>query len=202
LAARQPTPLPRQVTDGLARIDSTVLRMTRMIDDLLDVTQLELGRPLDLDRQRVDLVDLSRRIVAEHQHRTDKHLIRVAGEPELVGDWDRPRLERVLDNLLSNAVKYSPDGGVITVVVAHEEDETGSWAILSVRDQGVGIPAADLPRIFERYHRAQNVGRTGGRGIGLAVIREIVERHAGSISVESYEGQGSTFTIRLPLCTP
>jgi signal transduction histidine kinase len=104
----------------------------------------------------------------------------------------------MLDNLLGNAIKYTPDGGVITVIVVRDDDEAGTWAVVSVRDPGVGIPAQDLPRIFDRFQRARNVGRIGGSGIGLAVAHQIVEQHAGSISVESVEGEGSTFTVRLP----
>jgi signal transduction histidine kinase len=104
----------------------------------------------------------------------------------------------VLDNLLGNAIKYTPDGGVITVIVVRDDDETGHWAVLSVRDPGVGIPAEDVERIFERCQRAGNVGLIRGSGVGLATARQIVAQHGGSISVESVEGGGSTFTIRLP----
>ena len=104
----------------------------------------------------------------------------------------------MLDNLLGNAIKYTPDGGVITVIVVRDDDEPGAWAVVSVRDPGVGIPPADLPRIFDRFQRAGNVGRIAGTGIGLAVARHIVEQHGGNISVETVERKGSTFTIRLP----
>ncbi|HEV2125337.1 MAG TPA: HAMP domain-containing sensor histidine kinase, partial [Chloroflexota bacterium] len=118
--------------------------------------------------------------------------------PSIIGNWDAPRIERVVDNLLSNALKYSPDGGEILVRVTREE----GCAILSVRDQGVGIPAPDLPRIFDRFTRARNViGRFGGSGIGLAASHQVVTQHGGQILVESEEGNGSIFTIRLPLGT-
>jgi signal transduction histidine kinase len=199
-AAGQEEELPSdRVSKGATRIEATVERMTRMIDELLDVARLELGSPLQLQPQSMDLVEVVRRIVAEHQQRTDYHLIRLAAEPVLFGEWDLARLERVLDNLLGNAVKYSPDGGVITVVVVREEEDTGAWAILSVRDQGVGIPVEDLGHIFERFHRARNVGRISGTGIGLAAIRGIVEQHGGTITVDSREGAGSTFSVRLPV---
>jgi signal transduction histidine kinase len=120
-----------------------------------------------------------------------------AAEPGLVGSWDVRRLERVLANLLENAVKYSPDGGEIVVRVAR--DDADSTAVLQVADTGVGIPAADLPHVFERFYRAGNVGEIQGTGIGLAGVRQIVEQHAGSIAVESCPGIGSTFTVRLPL---
>jgi signal transduction histidine kinase len=118
----------------------------------------------------------------------------------VVGEWDRMRLERVLDNLLSNAVKYSPQGGPIAIRVGREDDAGGAWAVVSVRDDGIGVPAEDLPWIFERYRRAGNVaGRVAGTGIGLAGARQIVEQHGGTIGVESDEGQGTTVTVRLPL---
>jgi len=106
-------------------------------------------------------------------------------------------VERVLGNLVSNALAYSPRGGAVTVTVDRERDE---WAILQVSDHGLGIPATDLPHIFERFHRGGNVaGRIAGSGIGLAAVRQIVEQHGGTITVESREGKGSTFTVRLPL---
>jgi signal transduction histidine kinase len=99
-------------------------------------------------------------------------------------------------NLVSNAIKYSPNGGEVRVRLGCED----RCAVLSVQDQGVGIPAADLPRVFEQFHRAANVaGRFKGTGLGLAGARHIVEQHGGSISLESREGVGTTVTVRLPL---
>jgi signal transduction histidine kinase len=199
LAAGDSAPLAARVDDGMRRLLATADRMGRILDGLLDVTSLELGRRLDLDRQRMDLVDVARRIVAEHQERAPRHFIQLAGEPELVGEWDVARLERVLDNLVGNAVKYSPEGSVVTVVCVREDDADGACAIVSVRDRGMGIPLADQGRIFERFQRAGNVGGIAGAGIGLATVRDIVEQHGGTIGVESREGEGSTFTVRLPL---
>jgi signal transduction histidine kinase len=114
----------------------------------------------------------------------------------LIGFWDPVRLRRVVANLIGNAVKYSPDGGEITIRLRRE----GNAAVLSVRDAGMGIPRDDLPHIFSRFVRGTNALEiTAGTGIGLATARQIVERHGGSISVESVEGSGSVFTIRLPL---
>jgi len=183
---------------GIRRIESTVERMSRMIDGLLDVARLELGDRLELDLAPMDLFEIATRVAAEHQMLTTRHRIQVAGETVLMGKWDLARMERVLDNLVGNAVKYGPGGGVITVICVREVDEAGEWAILSVRDHGVGIPPADLGRVFERFHRAGNVGAISGTGIGLAMIRDVVSLHGGTITVESSEGQGSTFTIRVP----
>jgi signal transduction histidine kinase len=180
---------------GFLRIEAAVERMSRMIDGLLDVTQLELGGHIQLTRTWMDLVPVANQVVAEHQERSPRHRFQIAGEPSLVGHWDLARMERVLDNLISNAVKYSPNGGVVTVICVKESGD----ALLSVRDQGVGIPADDVGRIFERFHRAGNVGSISGTGIGLATIRDIVEQHGGTITVDSCQGSGSTFTIRLPM---
>jgi signal transduction histidine kinase len=112
-------------------------------------------------------------------------------------------LERVLDNLIANAIKFSPDGGPITVTLARERDGAGEWALLAVRDEGVGIPASDLPRLFERFHRASNVvDRIGGAGIGLATVRHLVEQHGGTVAVASEEGRGSAFSVRVPIHAP
>jgi signal transduction histidine kinase len=105
----------------------------------------------------------------------------------------------VLQNLLQNAIKYSPSGGTIEVSLTTQDGE----AVLHLKDQGMGIPAAEQAHIFDRFYRAGNAksGMSTGFGIGLYIVREIVTRHGGSISVQSAVGQGSTFTIRLPLTT-
>jgi signal transduction histidine kinase len=199
IAGRHGGPLAARVTDGLLRIDIMVARMSALLDELLDIARLEQGHHLELRRSSVDIAAMARRKVADYQHVANQHLLRVAGETELVGNWDAPRLERVLDNLIANAIKYSPDGGLITIVVVCDEDDEGGSAIVSVRDEGLGIPAGDLTRIFEGFQRAHNALRIDGTGLGLAVSRQIVEQHGGSIVVDSVEGHGSTFTVRLPL---
>ena len=106
----------------------------------------------------------------------------------------------MLYNLLSNAIKYSPAGGEVRVGIRRERTSESDWAVVAVQDEGLGIPAAEVPRIFEGFHRASNVtGRIGGTGIGLATARQVVEQHGGTIGVETEEGRGSTFTVRLPL---
>ena len=110
------------------------------------------------------------------------------------------RLGRVLDNLLGNAIKYSPRGGAIEIAVRLDGPEDAQEAVLSVSDRGEGIPMADLPLVFERFHRGRNVaGSIPGTGIGLAGVRSIVEQHGGTISATSQVGMGSIFTVRLPL---
>jgi PAS domain S-box-containing protein len=192
---------PEMLTGGLAGIDAASGTMDALIGELLDTVRLQAGQQLDLQPQPTDLVALAQRCVAEQQQNTDRHTIRVATRrATLVGEWDPVRLERVLTNLLTNAVKYSPAGGTITVTVGQCRQGRGKWAELVVCDAGLGIPATDLPHIFERFHRAANVaGHIMGSGIGLAGAKQIVEQHGGTLRVVSTEGGGSTFTVRLPL---
>jgi PAS domain S-box-containing protein len=190
--------------DRLARrataIEEASTRVVARLDELLDAVRLGQGQTLPLLRAPADLVELARRAVAAHQLTTEVHHLRLELRvATLVGEWDRARLERVLDNLLGNALKYSPDDGEIVVTVSREHDAAGQWAVFSVRDQGMGVPASDVPYIFERYRRASNIQGIPGSGIGLFAVRQIVEQHGGSVTVDSVEGEGSTFTVRLPL---
>lgn len=192
------------IIEGLERIDANTMRMGAQIDGLLDVAQLQMGHGVKLHRKPTDLVQIARDMVSEYQFRTARHRIRMEAEaPSIVGIWDRDRVERVVGNLLSNAVKYSPSGGEILVrVMEKEATESGSLgsAVLAVTDHGAGIPAADLPQLFTWFFRGENVAeKISGAGIGLAGSRQIVEQHGGSISVESQEHVGSTFTVELPL---
>jgi PAS domain S-box-containing protein len=199
--ARADLPNAERLLAGLGQIETSGTRMAALIDAVMDLAQLQMDRPLELRRRPTDLVALVRSAVAEQQQLADGHKIRLkATAPTLIGDWDPGRLERVVQNLLSNAVKYSPNGGEVLVTVSRETAVTGAWAVLAVRDRGLGIPPSDLPHLFERFHRGGNVvGRIAGTGIGLASSRQIVEQHGGSIAVRSRPGRGSIFTVRLPL---
>lgn len=192
---------PELISSGLAKIDATAGRMMVLIRELLDVAQLEMGRPLELDLGPADLVSIVRQLVAEHQAIATGHTLRIeTSEHNLAGHWDAARVERVVSNLIDNATKFSPDGGEVAVNLARESDSAGEWAVLEVRDQGVGIPAADLEGIFEPFRRGANVvGRIAGTGLGLSGARQIVEQHGGTLSVASAEGVGTTLTLRLPL---
>ncbi|MBA2449054.1 MAG: GAF domain-containing protein [Chloroflexi bacterium] len=201
-AAREGGLDPERAIAGLKSIDAATNQIAAQIDRMLDVSRASMGRALDLDRRPTDLVALVRRLVAAQQEATERHRLCVeTTETELIGQWDAPRLERALVNLLNNAVKYSPDGGEVRITLAAERDAEGvAWSVLTVRDEGVGIPATELPRIFERFHRSANVrDRIPGTGIGLADVRQTVEQHGGTVMVTSQEGVGSTFTVRLPL---
>lgn len=190
-------PTPDDLLEQLHRIERTTDEATALIDELLEISRLEAGQPIELNREPTDLVQLTRRVVAAYQPRIEQHRLTFSStEAELSGRWDARRLERVLGNLLDNALKFSDADGEVVVGLTREGDD----AVLQVRDYGIGIPAADLPRIFDRFYRGSNVtGRTHGTGIGLASARQIVEQHGGTLTAESKEGWGSTFVMRLPL---
>lgn len=190
-----------QALESLAAVERAAARMAALIEELLDLARLQSGRSLELRRGRVDLAALIRRIVAEVEPTAPRHAIQLAAPAAaLVGEWDRRRLERVVRNLLTNAVKYSPAGSPVHLQLTVEEAEGGAWAVLDVVDTGVGIPAADLPHVFERFYRGANARVVvAGTGIGLAAVRQIVAEHGGLVAVRSEEGAGTTFTVRLPL---
>jgi excisionase family DNA binding protein/PAS domain S-box-containing protein len=192
------------VAASLAKIDVAARRMVRLVEAMGDVTHVGLGGALDLDRQPTDLDALVHAAV-DGVRGLSPHEIRVEiaeAASALHGQVDAGRMERVVANLLDNAVKYAPDGGPITVRLTRGHGAAPE-AVIAVQDQGVGIPEADLPHVFERFRRGGNaVGHFGGTGIGLASVRGIVEQHGGTVAVESQEGVGSTLTVRLPLDPP
>jgi len=174
-------------------------RMSRLILELLDVSRIETGR-LEIRREPIDWSAFVHDVV-HHHHTTvsDRRLalnVPVNGK-RVIGDRDR--LEQVLGNLLENAVKYSPDGSEIIVSVEDRSEQL----VTSVRDRGIGIPADELGQVFERFHRGRQVSSTnyGGLGLGLYISKQIIERHGGSIWVESAEGVGTTFYFSLPVAS-
>ncbi len=168
-------------------------RLATLIDLLLDVSRLTAGR-LELERAPVSLGLLVQEVVARQSEvlACAPVELRLPAE-EVTGRWDASRLEQVVGNLLSNAIKY---GGGSPVCV--EVGERGGQAILRVGDRGYGIRAADRERVFERFERAHHDLQRPGMGLGLWIVREIVQAHGGQISLESAEGEGSTFTVTLP----
>jgi signal transduction histidine kinase len=183
-----------RVVQGLERIAQTASDMADQLDELVAASRAEMS--LVLDRSPTDLSALVHQAVSGVEQTTDRHVFRSElPESEVTGNWDAGRLRRVLNNLLSNAVKYSPTGGEIIIRVS----SAPGCSLVTVEDHGLGIPAADLPRVFEPFHRGRNAARSiSGAGIGLASVRQIVEAHGGSVEVDSQVGSGSTFTVRLP----
>lgn len=185
----------------LMEIDSAARRMVTVIDEMLDAAHLRAERALDLRIAETDLVKLVEAAVSDARRGTNRHRIHVETHHDsLVGIWDHVRLERVVGNLLGNAIKFSPTGGDVVVTIERETDADGvAHARLSVKDDGIGIPMADMPELFQRFRRGGNVTRIPGTGIGLAGARQIVEQHGGTLTVTSEEGRGSVFVVRLPL---
>jgi len=186
---------------SLDMVQLTSNRMARMLDEILDITRLQMGQPLHPELQAMDLVAIVRRMIREFTESAPRHrLTVVTSEPELTGMWDQPRIERILDNLLSNAIKYSPKGGEVTVRIRTDSGRGGTrWARVEVHDEGLGIPPDDLPQLFNRFFRAGNVQGTPGLGLGLAGARALAELHGGTLDGANRVEGGAVFTLSLPL---
>ncbi len=174
-------------------------RLLRLINQILDLTRLQAGS-VTVHRQPVELVGFVRSVTqafAPLAERSGIALVFRSGLPSLTLSADAEQIEKVLLNLLSNAVKFTGSGGIIDVSL----NQVAGAAQIVVRDSGVGIAAADLPHIFDRFYQADSTStrRYEGTGIGLALVKELVDLHGGEISLTSTPGQGTTFTVRLPL---
>lgn len=172
-------------------------RLAKLINDLLDIARIESGR-IDLDKRESDLIPLLQRAVQSVVMQADAKRIAIHTEfpvPELVGVFDPDRIAQVVINLLGNAVKFTDDGGEVTLSVFDSPDTIR----ISVRDNGLGIPEADIPHLFDKFFRVNRPGLDiRGTGLGLAIARQLVELHGGTASVKSEVGVGSTFTIEFP----
>ena len=200
--------VPARIVDLVEKIDVETGHLVQMAGELLDLARIEQGggQPLYLDDVDIEPIvtgTLDRlRLFAQRQG------VRLRAEiddglPPVLGDAER--LGQLLINLLHNAIKFSPAGGDVTVR-ARPDASTGrpGFVTLEVEDHGVGIPAEDLPRIFERFYKVDKarVRGAGGTGLGLAIVRHIAEDHGGRVSVDSSEGAGSTFRVAIPAAPP
>jgi two-component system sensor histidine kinase KdpD len=179
-------------------IDSEADRLRDLIENLLDLSRLEAG-VLRIDREPVRLAAAARDLCRKVELAAPNHEIQLDWPPDDPPvNADQKRIYQVMQNLLTNAIKYSPNGGCITLSARVDRREL----VVSVADQGLGMPAAELDKIFDRFHRVQSaVSRgIGGTGLGLAICKGLVEAHGGRIWAESEgEGKGSTFRFTLPL---
>jgi signal transduction histidine kinase len=188
----------RTLADGLAVIEEEADRLDRLITNLLEASRLQAGG-LKLKLSYLNLADMAKAVVEKLQATTQKHQILVEFPPDfppIQGDYERIR--EVLTNLIGNAIKYSPDGGQIKVGGSVTAQNT---IRLYVRDQGIGIPPADQEHIFDRFYRVDNrlARQAPGAGLGLFLVKAVVEAHGGQVWVESTPGRGSTFWIELPV---
>ncbi len=172
-------------------------RMRRSVEGLLDLTRLDAGQSA-LQRVPADLAavltSMAEKLSLRAAQKKIALRVKIDPLPSMVADADR--LAQVFANLLDNALKYTPNGGTITLTAKLD----AGWAMVTVTDTGSGIPAEDLPHIFERFYRVEKSKAAGrGYGLGLAITKEIVQAHGGAISVESVSGLGTKFTVRLPL---
>lgn len=178
-------------------------RMIRMVQDLLELSRMDAGRS-QLQLELIDLNELFNHVIDRFEMvlKTtedpvkDHTIVRDLTKQEIWVEIDADRIMQVLDNILNNALKYSPDGGVITCRLL----KTQSTVILSVSDQGLGIPKKDLTRVFDRFFRVDKARARsmGGTGLGLAISKEVIQHHGGKIWADSTEGKGTTFYISLP----
>jgi len=171
-----------------------------LINDLLDVSRIESGRGFKIKKAPTDVKDIILENVDLFKSQTDKHTFKVNLPSDLVKiELDKDKIDQVMENLLSNAIKFSPQGGKITVSIEQADEKVK----MSVTDTGIGIPKKDLPHIFEKFYRADNASSQaiGGTGLGLGIVKYIVESHGGEISAESKLGKGSTFSFTLPTRT-
>lgn len=193
---------PDEKTEVLTSIEGGVERMSRMLEKVLHISRAE-ARMLDFEPRRIDLMALCRTVVQEVRRQWPETACTVQTRfdfgPE-EGVFDEKLLRHVLENLLANAIKYSPAGGMVRLEAGREPGtpERPGAMVFSVSDQGIGIPPDELPHLFDPFHRASNVGDIPGTGLGLSIVKNSVERHGGSIAVESAPGQGTRFTVRLP----
>ncbi len=192
-------PVNEKQRNFIQRVQMSVRNITELINDLLDLGRIESGFdeskvPLSLNNVvQYSVESLKDRIIESNHELT----VEIPEDlPEIIGD--SVRLRQIVDNLLGNSLRYTPQGGKIGIVAREENEQI----IFQVFDNGVGIPAADRPHIFDKFYRASNVIENySGSGLGLAIVKSIVENHNGRIWVDSSEGEGSTFTIVLPIKT-
>lgn len=195
MLSRWDTLAPDQRGKVAEGIQASLRRVVRLSDDLLDAARIGAGR-FEIRKEPCDLVTLAREIV-EHKGPAapNHHLILEARVDRLDGLFDCDRVAQALGNLVDNAIKYSPEGGEVRVVA----ERVGDRARVSVSDQGMGIAPEDLPRLFQPYARLRRTPGIKGVGLGLYIVKGIVEAHGGAIAVESQLGEGSSFTLDLPL---
>ena len=184
----------RRAVDTIVR---NAQRQSKLIDDLLDVSRTTIGK-FEISLGDIDASEIVQQVIRSYEPRIDKAGIKLicSIEPNLPVLGDLARLEQVVSNLLSNALKYTPAGGHISISI----ERHASAARIVIADSGTGIESAHLERVFDCLWQGTRLGRPAGLGLGLAIVRQIVEAHGGHVRAESLGvGQGATFVVELPL---
>jgi len=200
---RSSPPDPEKIRPYLNQILESIDHMARLINDITEVVRLETGRvelslsPVELNEFVRNAADRYRQEASKYQHQLEISLS--PDNPVVMADFRR--LQQILDNLVDNAIRYTPAGGRIAISVRTEEEEGRLWGVIEVADNGIGIPEEELPHIFDRFFRGEKARseQIPGTGLGLAIVKELVELHNGQIKVRSKVGEGSVFTVMLPL---
>ncbi|MCC3586921.1 MAG: response regulator [Microcoleus sp. PH2017_29_MFU_D_A] len=186
---------PGTTNKNVNRIKKAVSNMSELLDDILMLSKAEAGK-LSLNLNELNVTEFCTSILEELQPIvTDKHLVTFLAQTEpLHANLDAKLLHQLLTNLLSNAIKYSPNGGSISLELSCENQQI----IFCVRDEGIGMTAGYEEKLFQQFERGANVGKIKGSGLGLCIVKHIVDLHGGTISVESAIGKGTTFIVALP----
>jgi two-component system phosphate regulon sensor histidine kinase PhoR len=189
-------PVTRQQKEFINRIQNSVGSITTLISDLLDLGKIESG--IDFQKETVLLNTLARSALEGIRARAEsKHIqLQISLDDQIPPLTGNPiRLRQMISNLLDNAVKYTPEGGTVSLSTQREQDQI----LLRVSDSGIGIPSTDVPYVFNKFYRASNVQNTAGTGLGLSIVKSVTEIHGGRVWVDSTDGNGTKFTVVLPL---
>jgi len=187
---------PQVARDFLQSADGEVDRLVQMVEELLELSRIESGE-LSMTREQVDVGAAVQSAAERLRPQAEKAGVGLSVEtaanlPSVRGD--RVSLERAIVNLINNAIKFTPDGGAVRVLARPD----GAGVKIEVSDNGSGVESQDLPRVFERFYKADRARRAGGTGLGLAVVKHTAEAHGGRVEAESRLGEGSSFRIWLP----
>ena len=195
---KQVGPLTPAQTEFIERIQRAARRMQELVVNLLEIARIEMGTELNLELLELDEILKVTAAESIPQAKSKEQIIEtLCGEKSPSVMADQGRLKQVVSNLLSNAIKYTPQGGRISI----SSSVKGAYAVVKVQDTGIGIPAQDLPHIFEKFYRVHTdqTDEIEGNGLGLAIVKSIVEQHGGQVDVESEVGVGSIFSFSLPI---
>ncbi|WNS81416.1 ATP-binding protein [Domibacillus sp. DTU_2020_1001157_1_SI_ALB_TIR_016] len=187
---------PEKQKKYLETIYKEAKRLTNLINDFLDLQRMESGSQV-YQMEPLQINELAVEAIARFRTESSHPLVVVDEAANVQVEGDKERLAQVLTNVLGNAIKFSPDGGHVTLTLSNDENNV----MVAIQDEGIGIPAEDIPKLFNKFQRIDNSARRkiGGTGLGLAICREIIEKHNGTITIESEEGKGTIVRLSLPL---